>query len=246
VFVLSSASNLYLTGHLDAKLESLTGMASVVGNKAGNVVSAKVEASGASNIVQIVAPTTGKQQFMLGGYEVISLYKSEYYDPADNNIQTGYKVKVNADFDIMGTVNNIGLTQTELEVQDKKIWLAYNTDPQTPDGIANDGAGISVVGMPLAGAKKDTNPERYQKSILWNNGTGAGILGLRGASAQNESYWDVKGDAMRWTHTDEAPGNETSFIPRINNLGEFEMVKRMCPFGGGETFNKCAKFGRFV
>jgi hypothetical protein len=243
---MSSASNLSLTGHLDAKLQSLTGLVSVIGNKAGKVVSAKMEAAGESNIVQIIAPPTGKQQFMLGGYEVISMYKSEYYDPSDSNNQTGYKVKVNADFDIMGTVNSIGLTQTELEVQDKKIWLAYNTEPKTPDGVANTGSGISIVGMPTAGTQKDTNPERYEKSILWNNGSGAGILGLGGASAENESYWDVKGGAMRWTHVHETTGNETSFIMRINHLGEFEMVKRVRPAGGAETFSKCAKFGRFV
>ena len=248
-YFLNSANSSWLEAS-NLQLRAKTGLVKVMGSSVasgGKVVTAQMEAVGNSNILELKASESGKQQFMIGNHEVISMYKTANYDPADSNSLTGYKVKVNADFEIMGTVNSIGLTQTELQVEDKTIQLAYNIDATTPDGIANDGAGLIVAGLPATGAVSATNPERYEKSIRWRQGPGDGVLGMGGAAANNESFWDVKGGAMRFTHVDEATGDETSFILRINSTGEFEMVKRNKKFAGGqETFVKCAKFGRVL
>jgi len=141
------------------------------------------------------------------------------------------------------------VTQTEIEVEDKLIHLAFNSNLDLPvDGAGNDGAGIRVDGMPAGAnpAVKASNPERYEKAITWKHGqNGVLDLGKKDAAA-TESYWDVQGGAMRWSHVDEASGDEVSFIMRINENEEFEMVKRRRPFGGAETFTKVAKFGRIL
>lgn len=248
---LTSTDDLGLTSSGgDATLSAPTGLSSVIGNRSGgNVIAAKLESTGAGNFAQIKVPDDGKQVFSVGNYDVIEVYKTEFYDPADSNNLTDYKIKINGDFEILGAVNSIGVTQTELEIEDKLIHLAFNSNVDLPnDGIGNDGAGVRVDGFPAAADSeiKATNPERYEKSITWHNGTNGLLdLGKKDAFA-TESYWNVQGGAMRWSHVDETTGDEVSFIMRINEREEFEMVKRSKPFGGAETFTKVAKFGRVL
>ena len=152
---------------------------------------------------------------------------------------------MNADFDIVGIVNSVGVTQTNLQVEDKLIHLAYQTGSNLPaDGLGNNGAGIEIDGLPVGG---DSNLlDRYEKSIRWYNNTD-GILGLGTSNMVNEPYWEVKGAGMRWTYTDPGNGDETTFGFRINNLKEFELYKREYnATSTAEVFNKVAKFGRIL
>jgi hypothetical protein len=140
------------------------------------------------------------------------------------------------------------VTQTELQVEDKLLHLAYNSNMDLPlDGVVNDGAGVVIDGVPVGFDQTvlDNNPERYEKSIKWNMSTG-GMLALGSSNIATESYWDVQGGAMRWTHISESTGKETSYILRINEREEFEMVKRSKEFGQAETFTKVSKFGRML
>lgn len=243
--IASTAGSLTMSAGTSASVSALSGLASVTGTSAGAVVSARLEAAGTSNVAHVRAPDSGMQVFSIGSHDVIKVYKTALYDPSDSNGSTGYKVKVDADFEIAGAVNSIGLTQTNLNIEDKTISLAYSADQTTVvDGTANTGAGVRVEGFPAGASNVAQYPNRYNKSIVWNNGTG-GMLDLKKKdAAATESFWDVQGGSMRWTHVDEATGKEVSFILRINENEEFEMVKRSQPLNGPETFVKVAKFGR--
>eukprot|EP00873_Tetraselmis_striata_P027041 jgi/Tetstr1/447305/TSEL_034742.t1 len=245
----TSATATSLTAGTSMDIAASAGSATITAdNPGGNVVAASLASTGSGNYTQVKAADDGKQLFTIGNYDAIEIYKTSIFEPSDSNNNTGYKVKVNADFEILGTVNSIGITQTELQIQDKIIHLAYNSNLEDPaDGPFNTGAGIMVDGVPSA-ADPDTltdYPERYEKSIKWNHGVG-GMLALGGTNVSEESYWEVQGGAMRWTYVNEATGKETSYILRINEREEFEMVKRSKELGGSETFTRVSKFGRII
>jgi hypothetical protein len=197
------------------------------------------------NVVMSTADS-GKHVFRVGATDVVQIYRTSVFDPSDSNSQTDYKVRVNADFDIVGIVNSIGVTQTTLQVEDKTIRLAYESGGSNIalDGMTNDGAGLIVDGMPAGG---DSNlMSRYEKSIRWNKSTN-GVLGLGTNTIAGEPFWEVKGAGMRWTLTDPLNGDETTFGFRINNLKEFELYRRdFTAATTAEVFSKVARFGRVL
>ena len=245
----TAGTSVSLSAGTSATMAASNGLASVTGtSSSGNVVSALLSSSGAGNYTKVSAPVDGKQLFTIGAFDAIEIFKTSVFDPSDSNDVTGYKVRINADFEVKGSINSISVSQTVLEVEDKVIHLAYNSNLELPeDGPGNNGAGIIIDGVPSLHdpAIRTQYPERYAKSITWKTGT-SGMLALGSSNIETESYWDVQGGAMRWTYVQEATGNEVSYIMRINEREEFEMVKRKQVFGSSPVFSRVAKFGRVL
>ena len=238
-----------LSAATNASMTAAAGAATITAtNPSGNAVAASLVSAGAGNYTQLKSTEDGKHIFTIGDHDALEIYKTSVFDPSDSNNVTGYKVKINADFEVAGNVNSIGVTQTELQIEDKILHLAFNSNLELPyDGVTNDGAGMVIDGVPSDhdDAILASNPERYEKSIRWNMSTG-GMLALGSSNIATESYWEVQGGAMRWTHVNESTGKETSYILRINEREEFEMVKRSKEVGQSESFTKVSKFGRII
>jgi hypothetical protein len=81
--------------------------------------------TGAGNLT-LDANESAKQIFRIGGVDVIEVFKTSYYNAnAESNV-TQYTVKINADFEIVGGVNSVGINQTTLNIEDKSIHLSHN------------------------------------------------------------------------------------------------------------------------
>jgi len=230
-------------------LTASNGLAIVTGtSSSGNVVSALLSSSGAGNYTEVSALVDGKQFLSIGDFDAIAFFKTYIFDPSDSNDVTGYKVRINADFEVKGSINNISVSQTILEVEDKVICLAYNSNLELhEDGPGNNGAGIIIDGVPSLHdpAIRTQYPERYAKSITWKTGT-FGMLALGSSNIGTGYYRDVQGGAMRWTYVEEATGYEVSYIMRIHEREEFEIVKRKQVFGSSPVLSRVAEFDRVL
>lgn len=156
------------------------------------------------------------------------------------------KVTINAHLDVLGTVNSISITETELRVQDKTIQLASigSNGGYIYDGIMNTGAGIVVNGMPSsADSNTPSVVNKYQKSLLWSYNSN-GVDGMMtNAGITNESYWELKGGSLRLTAI-KSDTSETTYAFRINEFDELELVRRKRSAEGVEVFKRVARFGR--
>lgn len=143
------------------------------------------------------------------------------------------KVTINGDVDVLGVLNSINILQSNLLIEDAKLTLAYdNVNGPLPDGPnTNDKAGLYVAGQ-YGGASN-------ARSLTWNWNQGMQNLGQYDA-LDTESFWDVRGGALRMTHSNEAI--ECAFSFRITNTGELELVKKV----GSAGFKRIAKFGKTV
>lgn len=189
------------------------------------------------------APITNKQIWQIGATDVMQLYKTDQFDLDANSNLSDYKLVVNADVEVAGTINSTSITETILEVEDKIIHLAFSSNIAAPsDGTTNEGAGIVVDGLPAGG---DSNIyDRYEKSMRWHNGTG-GVRAL-GDSNLDEAYWELRGGSLRIAHVNETTGDDLGFAFRLNQLNELELVKFTTPLGGATTAVRVAKFGRTI
>jgi hypothetical protein len=134
---------------------------------------------------------------------------------------TAGQVNINGDLKVDGTIKySQSVSPSNLRVFDKTILLAYDADTPVTDGNLNDQAGIEVRGS------------GKEKSFKWNHKNGVGNLGT--SNIDDESYWELKGGAFRMSEGDH------SFGFRINDLGEFELVKKV----GQGNFKRIAKFGK--
>lgn len=136
-------------------------------------------------------------------------------------------LRIDGNIKVLGSLDTINVTETNLQVMDKKVVLSYSEAPITDGLITNDQSGITVQGSD------------YEKSLLWRYNQGTEHLGS--SDLDKESYWEMKGGSFRMTHSNVALGGEMSFGFRINNMGELEIVKKM---PNSETYKRVAKFGR--
>lgn len=179
------------------------------------------------------------------------------------------RIVVNGGIDIMGTLNSIDTTITELYVEDKTINLAHSSNSTINDGDANTQSGFVVEGTPLVSdlniptnvADSNILPI-YEKSIKWNyNDTdpvlgfvdNVGLGGVGTSNIESESYWEVKGGGLRITACKPVidgsgvctGSNVVSFGMRVNHLDELEIVKKYYT-GSQYVVKRVAKFGRVL
>ena len=202
-----------------------------------------LEAIGSGD-VRIRTPNDRKTVFGVGGANVVEMYRTEFYDADSACNLTDYKVRINADLEILGTTSSVSVNETTLSIEDKVVHLAFNSNLEHPyDGTTNDGAGIMVDGMPESG--DPAVYERYEKSIKWFHGAN-GVPALGGNDITGEAFWNVRGGGLRITQVDDANGDEVAFGFRINALQELEIYKMVTPAGGSPATARVAKLGRSV
>ena len=208
------------------------------------------------------AASAAQTLFKVGNHNFMTLREATPQENASGSNITGYVFTVNADIDFQGALNSTSYTETSLEVIDKVIHLAYNSNLELPvDGNGNDQAGIVVDGFPqsiltIRGAASNITADdmvKYQKSILWNDpmgGTDVGTLGDPGNTVlTNEPYWEVKGGQFRITATLKNL-DTVSYGFRINHNAELELFKSHTFDAGnpGTSYEgkRIAKFGRVL
>lgn len=202
-----------------------------------------LEATGAGD-VRIRTPNDRKTVFGVGGANIVEMYRTEFYDTDSACNLTDYKVRINADLEVLGTTSSVAVNETTLNIEDKVVHLAFNSNLDHPyDGTTNDGAGIMVDGMPESG--DPAVYERYEKSIKWFHGAN-GVPALGGNDITGEAFWNVRGGGLRITQVDDANGDEVAFGFRINALHELEIYKMVTPAGGSPATARVAKLGRSV
>ena len=179
------------------------------------------------------ANESAKQIWQIGGQDVLELYKTQFYDSDAASNATPYKLVVRADLEIQGGINSVGVNETFLNVENKNIHLAYDSNAQYPyDGPVNSGAGIVIDGVPeswvVAGEEAGTGfpASRYEKSFTWKTPTGDGTRNMGDASIANEPFWEVRGGHLKITHQEEASGQEVSFGFRVNDRKELEIYRQ--------------------
>ena len=95
------------------------------------------------------------------------------------------------------------------------------------DGDVNDAAGLKVAGLPAGVARTSEHAPRFQKSLLWNHGAeGMRALGTRDA-ATDEAFWELLGGALHVAHVNPDTGDKLSFVLRVNEADQLELVKRV-------------------
>jgi uncharacterized protein (DUF2345 family) len=182
------------------------------------------------------AGTTGTFEFNVDGGKVVTI---------DNS-----NLRINGNLIITGVVDTQNVTETNLYIEDKLMYLAYGPDNLAngtldTDGSVNDKSGLLVAGLPAG--RPIESASNYEKSIRWNHST-EGTLALGSSNVDNEAYWEVKGGALRLTHTkttaegNAIPNGEISFGFRINHLDEMELFKKYYHNGQWVT-KRVAKFG---
>lgn len=129
-------------------------------------------------------------------------------------------MRLQGDLDIQGSINSINLTETTLEILDKTIIVSAGSNLTD---LEMDASGLVVGG-----------DEAMDKSLLWYNNTG-GVADMgKHTSVDTESYWELKGGALRMTHSN------ISFSFRIGENNELELVKKV----GTGLHKVVARFGR--
>jgi hypothetical protein len=222
---------------------------------------AEVSLSAASNASYDVG-TINRHIFMVGGVEVLSIMPN-----TNQNRETDFLVKFMADVEMKGTTNSINVTESNLDVQDKLIRLAYNVDGAHPiDGVANEGAGIFIDGVPSvtsAGvANSNDTAGYYEKSLTWHkNGTSddvgvqkVGAAWVSDTAGPAASFWQLSGGDFRITkkydatvrtlnNVDRVAGDSVSYGFRVNEFEELEFYK-CTKNASGSTYKRVSKFGR--
>lgn len=180
------------------------------------------------------------------------------------------RIVVRGGLDILGTINSIDTTITNVMIEDKTLILSHSSNGiLVNDGSANTQSGFKVEGTPLTSdlniplnVADATVLPIYEKSILWNyNDTDSvtgfspnvGIGGIGTSNIESESFWEVKGGGLRLTASKPVfdglgnctGSNVTSFGLRINHLDELEIVKKYFS-GGSYLVKRVAKFGRML
>lgn len=173
-------------------------------------------------------------------------------------VVTSDKVTINADLDIMGIVNSITVTESNLAIEDRRV-IVGASHTALADSV-NTGAGLYVQGLPsgvtFAGDQsdfEDTTVKAYEKSFTyvheaaaaWSNlGKEEGfVTGSAAGCGFNEPYWNVKGGSLAISHSNST--QDVTFGFRINQSNELEIVKKQWD-GTKYVYKKVAKFGRTI
>jgi len=168
-------------------------------------------------------------------------------------------VQILGNLQVQGVIDSINVQQQNLLVENKEIYLAYSSNASPViDGPANDQSGIIIQGAgvnplnqnPVPQYTTASNQNVYEKSVKWNYGVG----GIFTSNASTESFWEVKGGALKLTNqfptaydtqNNVTASNPISYTFRINSTGELEIVKFYNKNNAVST-SVVAKFGRML
>ena len=229
-------------------LNAKTDIAGAAGNDvtfaASNVLSAyggaEVEIAASSNVsLDLLASaktlTAKSDTFQVKASDGISDMVKVVHS-GGNNIMTLY-----GQLDILGPINSIDVTQTNLEVNDKVIRLAFGTS--NDDMLTNDDSGIMVMGLPDATQAANADyVAANEKSLKWyKNVDGTPALGTE-PGLSTEAFWEMRGGSFRLTNFTNAT-DFLSFAFRIGARNELELVK-INSVGGTATHKVIGRFGR--
>jgi uncharacterized protein (DUF2345 family) len=180
------------------------------------------------------ATQSGFHDFFLGSSNIVRLVED--------------KMTVNGNLDVMGVINSISVQETQLEIQDKTIRLAFPGNDSTviEDGPDNTAAGVLIHGFPTG---VDSNLEdvqdQYQKSLKWYyNGGGIDDMMTR-SGIETEAYWEMRGGSFRLAAY-KSDGTDISFGLRINENDELEFVKHWTDSNAASFTKRIAKMGRHM
>jgi hypothetical protein len=106
------------------------------------------------------------------------------------------------------------------------LGLGGTGDFDVTDGVDNSGAGMLVMGVPPSVAASAAVGGRFDKSLVWSAGRdGMRALGTY-AGYSNEAFWELNGGGFHMSHTNPDTGGKVSFIMRVNDGDQLELVKK--------------------
>ena len=165
-------------------------------------------------------------KFVTAGVEAMRIMPNQYVGIGTSNAQYPLDVAGQTRFQSDATLSTGGNTN---QVTPKAFVAGVNAlgSSNVTDGSMNDASGIKVAGLPAGISQNTDYARRFQKSLLWNHGVeGMHQLGSK-AGASNESFWEMQGGAFHLAHTNPDSGSKVSFIMRINDSDQLEMVKKV-------------------
>lgn len=156
-----------------------------------------------------------------------------------------YTLDIVGDLRVSGSI--LAATSVIGEANGNRLDLGVQADgsKSVVDALdTNDGSGLRVVGVPKATLFSSTREERFEKSLTWHfNQTGMQDLGKADAW-ETESFWKLRGGALRLSHTNADSGAEVEVIMRINEKDELQVVRHTVPANGDlESYEVIARFG---
>jgi uncharacterized protein (DUF2345 family) len=253
-------SNVFITSHSNIKVASSSNMLLTASNN--------ILVSSSNNVTVSACNDLTLSAFNLnfqttGDTSLTALSNFKYYissapdNPQDAIFQiTGSNIAVRGDLFITGAINTTGIINTTvveetLKVNDKLIHLATvgelgAGDSNPLDGVANNGAGIQIDGIPSSQINSNANWPLYEKSIKWlYNVDGYDSIGT--SNIEKESCWEVMGGGLRITRNSNISGTlrKLSFTWRIGHDDELELVKTWWN-GSNYIYKRIAKFGRVL
>lgn len=129
------------------------------------------------------------------------------------------------------------------QVTKQHVVLGGYPDEETTDG-QNDGAGMIIAGLPQGMSSSDASAPRYEKSFRWEHNDGDTHLGTKGGYTA-EPTWHIQGGSMKLSHTNKSTGSMISYMFRINNEDELELIRKYDSVQGADpVYHVAAKFGR--
>jgi hypothetical protein len=209
-------------------------------------VNHSIKLDSANNTVDL--NTTGEYNFFIDQKQLVNINPDAMHLYGNLNIE--------------GVINATkSIVHNRLEVQDKILSLGATSNyldsvgtgtiNYDDDGVVNNGAGISIQGMPTDAVIPDGLQEQdvahlYEKSLKWNVNAN-GVTALGGTDIEGESQWVLKGGAfyLNNVRTDPSTGektSETSFGLRINERDEMELIK-ISDASGSKVVKRVARFG---
>lgn len=239
-------SNVQLQLGLDGTKALLTSTDQVTVNAGATTTVSSINGSVAHSIVmdttldKIITSTTGIHEFVVDDANLMTI---------DNS-----NVRIYGNLVVSGVIDTQNITETNLQVQDKTMTLAFNSNNDAfgtleDDGVTNDQAGLIISGKP-ASITDLSAASNFEKSVRWNYNVD-GLMGLGTSNIDTESYWEVKGGSLRLTHTktkvDGSFDSTVTFGFRINHLDEMELVKKFYnPSTSNYVTKRVAKFGTML
>jgi hypothetical protein len=196
-------------------------------------------------------------------------------NPAAGDLDVYYEtVKIHGNLDVVGNINQSSVSETDLYIEDKQIYLgvsdeSYTSHSNNADGTVssiyyssnhtvldsdNNLAGIVINGIPdiyeLSNdtVKRDALADlKWKKSLTFNCPGEYGMNHL--AYIANDDTNKIKEPYWKFKGGHlriEGSSDETvSFAFRINSKQQLELVK-VVPSGGQESFQTIAKFGAII
>jgi hypothetical protein len=206
-------------------------------NNINTTAGSNVSTTAASgNIIHTISTDSNKFDVVIGNKSTFTVEKDV--------------VTISSNLNVYGVINSVGITNTNLEIEDVVLQLGY--DSNTPGGYSNhgfgstgvfaDGAGIEIMNLP-GGSNFGTS--NWEKHIKWFEPTesvglseNSGYSGKQ--SVDNEAKWELQGGALHLV----SPTVKYSIRIGTNDQLEFHKSVFNNTSNVYEDFKKVAVFGR--